>query len=185
VVGRPVRERMVSAHSGEREPPRASPIDAPRAPVGAPRWKLTRKQWVGLPALALVPVLALFGVFGERSATITAATPSLGVRVTYPERFRYRQSERLEIAVTNRSTRVLDSVRVSLDTAYLARFEDVRVAPAPRTPYEVWLAPIAPGETRLVVVELTGKRYWRHAGSLGVAMGDERASFRISSLVFP
>lgn len=173
------------ATSVDREPPRAAPIDAPRAPLGAPRWVLTRKQWVGLPVLALIPVLALFGVFGERTATITTATPSLGVRVAYPERFRYRQSERLEVAVTNRSARALDSIRVSLDTAYLARFGDVRVEPAPLIPYDVWLARVAPGETRLVVVELMGKQYWRHSASLGVAMGDERAEVHFSSLVFP
>jgi hypothetical protein len=175
----------MDARSSQREPPRAAPIDAPRAPIGAPRWVLTRKQWVGLPILALIPLLAMFGVFGERMATITTATPSLGVRVSYPDRLRYRQSERLEVAVTNRSARALDSVRVSLDTAYLARFQSVRVAPAPRTPYDVWLAHVGPGETRLVLVDLTGDAYWRHTGSLGVTMGDERAAVRVSSLVFP
>ncbi|MFI5241664.1 MAG: hypothetical protein ACHQRL_01545 [Gemmatimonadales bacterium] len=165
--------------------PHAEPIEAPRAPIGVPRLKLTRKQWVGLPFLLLIPVLALFGVFGERTATIATATPSLGVTVSYPERLRYRQTERLEIAVTNRSSNLVDSVSVSVDTAYLSRFMDVRVTPEPSAAYEVRLARIAPGETRLVVADVTGNRYWRHPASLGVAMGGERATVHFSSLVFP
>ena len=173
------------ASSGDRKSPFAAPLDAPRAPLGAPRWVLTRKQWVGLPILALIPVLALFGAFGERTATVSETTPSLAVRVTYPERFRYRQTERLEIAVTNRSARALDSVLVSLDTAYFSRFTGVHVEPEPQAAYAVRLANVAPGETRLVVAEVTGDAYWRHPGTMGVAMRDERAVVRISSLVFP
>jgi hypothetical protein len=175
----------VRGRNADGDLPQSAPIDAPRAPIGAPRWSLTRKQWVGLPMLTLIPVLALFGVFGDRTARITAATPSLGVTVSYPERLRYRQTERLEVAVTNRTSKMVDSVLVSLDSAYLSRFIDVRVIPAPSAAYEVRLVRVAPGEARLVVVDVTGNRYWRHPASLAVAMGEERATVHFSSLVFP
>lgn len=175
-----MRERSVVP-----EPPSAPPVDAPRAPEGAPRLVLTRKQWVGLPVLALIPALALAGVFGDRTATVGASTPSLGVRVAYPERLRYRETAQLEIAVTNRGARALDSVRVSLDAAYLAGFTGVRVQPAPRASYEVALARVAPGETRRVEVEVVANRYWRRSATVAVAAGDERATVRFSSLVFP
>jgi hypothetical protein len=167
------------------EPPSAAPIDAPRAPPGAPRFVLTRKQWVGLPVLALIPALALAGVFGERTASVSATTRSLGVTVTYPARLRYRQTAHLEIAVTNRAARALDSVHVSLDTAYLAAFVGVHVQPAPVVPFIVSLAQVAPGETRRIEVELSGDRYWQRNATLDIATGDERATVRFSSLVFP
>jgi hypothetical protein len=176
---------VVRGRGEDGDLPHSAPIGAPRAPIGAPRWTLTRKQWVGLPVLLLIPVLALFGVFGERTDTITTATRSLGVTVSYPARLRYRQTERLEIAVTNRTESAIDSVRVSLDTAYLARFIEVRVRPEPFASYDVRLADIAPGETRLVVVDMTGNRYWRHPASIGVAMGEELATVHFSSQVFP
>lgn len=176
---------MVHGRGEDGDLPHSAAIDAPRAPNGTPRWSLTRKQWVGLPVLALIPVLALFGVFGERTATSTTTTTSLGVTVSYPASLRYRQMERLEIAVTNRTSRTIDSVQVSLDSAYLSRFIDVRVIPEPTAVYEVRLAHIAPGETRLVVADVTGNRYWRHTASLGIATGDERATVRFSSLVYP
>jgi hypothetical protein len=153
--------------------------------VGAPHWVLTRKQWIGLPILAIITLLAVFGTFGERIVTVTTATHSLGVTVSYPERFRYGQTERLQIAVTNRSARTLDSVVVSLDTAYLSRFVDVRVKPEPSAAHDVLLERVLPGETRRVDLEVTGDRYWRHSASLGVAIGDERATVHFSSLVFP
>ena len=165
--------------------PEVPPIDAPRAPAGAPRLVLTRKQWVGIPVLALIPALALAGVFGDRTAIAGAATPSLGVTVTYPERMRYRETAQLEIAVTNRGVRALDSLRVSLDAAYLAGFTNVHVQPAPLGLYEVALAHVAPGETRRVEVEITGNRYWRRSATFVAATGDERAAVRFSSLVFP
>ena len=175
-----MRERSVVP-----EPPPAAPIGAPRAPAGAPRLVLTRKQWVVLPVLALIPLLALAGVFGERTASVSATTRSLGVTVTYPARLRYRQTAHLEIAVTSRAAQALDSVRVSLDTAYLAAFVGVHVQPAPVVPYIVSLAHVAPGETRRVEVELGGNKYWRRNATLEVATGDERATVRFSSLVFP
>lgn len=180
-----VEVRVVPAREREEDLPAVPPMDAPRAPIGAPRWVLTRKQWVGLPVLALITVLAMVGTFGERTATVTAATRSLGVTVSYPERIRYRQTERLQVAVTNRGSATLDSVVVSLDTAYLSRFTDVRIEPEPVVAYDVRLAHLVPGETRLVVAEVTGDRYWRHPATVGVAMGDERAAVRFSSLVFP
>ena len=50
---------------------------------------------------------------------------------------------------------------------------------------DVLLERVLPGETRRVDLKLTGDRYWQHSASLGVAIGDERATVHFSSLVFP
>jgi len=117
----------------------------PRAPAMRRRIALTRKQWIGLPVLAVVPVLALAGVFGERSTTTAARSTTIQIFVRYPERFRYRQVQSLEVSVRNVSTSPLDTVRVALDTSYVTRFAAVRIEPAPRTAFVVALTNLKPG----------------------------------------
>ena len=45
-----------------------------------------------------VPILALLGLFGERTALAGARSATLDVAVSYPERFRYRQVQPLTLA---------------------------------------------------------------------------------------
>ena len=149
------------------------------------QFALTRKQRIGIPLLTLVPLLALFGFFGERAATVSVTSASLAVSVRYPERFRYRQVQPLEVSVRNRSARVLDSVDVALDTAYLTRFSSVRITPSPRTAFTVTLLGLAPGEQRLVSAELWGQEYGRHRGHITVSTLNDSAVVAIRTLVFP
>jgi hypothetical protein len=149
------------------------------------RIALTRKQRIGIPLMTLVPLLALFGAFGERSATVAATSPSLAVSVRYPVRFRYRQTEPLAITVRNRSSRTIDTIDVSLDTAYMTRFANVRITPEPRTAFTVELTAVKPGEQRLVVAELEGERYGRHRGRIVAAAPNDSAVVTMRTLVFP
>jgi hypothetical protein len=165
--------------------PKAPIIDAPRAPTDTPHIRLTGKQKVGLPLLALIPILAMLGVFGNSTNTIAVASPAVGIAVTYPERMRYRQTEPLEISVVNRGARTLDSVLVLVDTSYLSRFIGVHGNPAPTMDFAIPLYSVQPGESRLISIELTGDRYWRHPGTVIVATGAERTTVTLSTLVFP
>jgi hypothetical protein len=149
------------------------------------RLALTRKQVIGLPLLAAVPLMGLLGVFGERSAHTTTASARLEVTIRYPERFRYRQIESLEISVRNRSATMIDTVHVWLDTAYITRFSSVRIEPMPQRAFAIALLHVEPGESRLVAAELWGERYGRHSGRLVVSANADTASARISTLVFP
>jgi hypothetical protein len=170
----------------EKYPLPASPeVAAPRAPTDLPHVRLTGKQWFGLPVLALIPLLAMLGVFGDRQRTIAVTSRSLGITIDYPDRMRYRQSELLEISVVNRSERALDTVLVSVDSSYLSRFIDVRGNPPPTTYFSVPLISMRPGETRLLSIELTGNRYWRHPATVTAATGSERTTVAFSTLVFP
>jgi hypothetical protein len=165
--------------------PKSPIVAAPRAPADTPRVRLTRKQWIGLPVLALIPVLAVLGVFGDREKTIAVASPSLGITINYPERMRYRQSELLEISVVNRGQRALDTVLVSVDTSYLSRFIGVHGNPPPITDFSVPLFGVQPGESRLISIGLTGNRYWRHPATVSATTGTERTTVAFSTLVFP
>ena len=146
---------------------------------------LTRKQRIGLPILTLIPLLALLGIFGERAATVNATSSSLAVSVRYPERFRYRQVLPLAVTVRNQSPRLIDTIRVSLDTAYITRFSSVRITPAPSTAFTVTLAGVRPGEQRLVSAELWGQDYGRLRGRIVVSTPNDSAVVNVRTLVFP
>jgi hypothetical protein len=156
-----------------------------RPPDSAPRLSLTRKQILGLPLLAAIPVLTLFGAFGESRHAVRVTSSALEMTVRYPSRFRYRQVQSLEVTVRNRSGRALDTVSVSLDTAYITRFSSVRIEPAPRETYVVKLVDLAPHQSRLVSAELWGERYGSHKGRIVAAAGADSASTEIRTIVFP
>ncbi len=149
------------------------------------RIALTGKQRIGLPLLAVIPLLALFGVFGERTAAVEGSSVSLSLSVRYPARFRYRQLEPLDIFVRNRSRHVIDTIEVSLDTAYVTRFASVRITPAPRTAFTVRLTGVQPGEQRLVTAELEGERYGWHRGGIVASTANDSAVVLVRTLVFP
>lgn len=169
----------------ERPPNEAAGARPPAAPSIIRRIALTRKQWIGIPILAAIPVLTLLGVFGERAATTRASSRSLALVVRYPERFRYRQLQPLHVTIRNVSNRVLDTVWVWLDTSYVSRFSSVRIDPAPRSAFVVPLAMVAPGESRLVAAELWGEQYGVHHGLIMARSTSESVSVAIRTVVFP
>ena len=154
-------------------------------PHPARRIALTRKQWLGLPLIILVPVLTLFGVFGEHRREIQLRSRTLSAIVRYPDRFRYRQLQRLDIALRNTSARTIDTLRVSLDTSYISRFSSVRIVPSPRSAFVLDLIGVTPGETRLVTTELWGEQYGLHRGRIVASAGPDSLVGEISTFVFP
>jgi len=163
-----------------------SRVTGPAAPPPTTRrLALTRKQQLGLPLLALIPILTLFGFFGERSATVHASSAAIAMSVRYPERFRYRQVQPLEITVRNSSSHAIDTIEVSLDTAYITRFSSVRIMPDPDRAFVVQLIAVRPGESRLVAAELWGEQYGRHRGRIVVRTPNDSAAVIVQTLVFP
>ncbi|MFL5613596.1 MAG: hypothetical protein ACJ796_08050 [Gemmatimonadaceae bacterium] len=165
--------------SARQESPLPEPPSLPR------QIRLTRKQLLGLPLIVLVPLLTLLGVFGEHQGTVGVEHGPFSVVVRYPDRFRYRQVQQLDISLVNLSQRAIDTVRVSLDTAYISRFSSVRIIPTPRSAFVVELSGVGPGERRLVTAELWGERYGVHRGRIVVSAGTDSASVELRTLVFP
>jgi hypothetical protein len=161
------------------------PVSPPSPPLVAPRLSLTGKQLVGIPLLAVIPLLTLLGVFGEARTTTRVVSPAVDMRVVYPSRLRYRQIGLLEIAVRNVSGHTLDTLALSLDTAYVTRFSSVRIEPAPQLAYRVALTAIKPRETRLVAAELWGQDYGSHTGHIVATTLGDSVSSRIQTFVFP
>jgi hypothetical protein len=162
--------------------PDPSPLHAPWID---PKIKLSWKQRIGFPILLAIPILALFGIFGETRAHAHATSGSIDLEVSYPARFRYRQVQSLRASVRNLSQVMADTVRVSFDTAYVASFSSVRFDPAAKSAYTVDLTDIKPSESRLVSVELWGQEYGNHRGTIVASRGSDSAIVRLRTLVFP
>jgi hypothetical protein len=162
-----------------------SDLSPPRAPSIDPKIVLSWKQRIGFPILLAIPILALFGIFGETRAHAQSTSGSIDLEVSYPARFRYRQVQSLRATVRNLSPVVADTVRVSFDTAYIARFSSVRFDPAAKSAYAVDLIDIKPSESRLVSVELWGQDYGNHRGTIVARHGSDSAIVHLRTLVFP
>jgi hypothetical protein len=157
----------------------------PPAPEIKRTIELSRKQRIGFPILLAIPILALFGIFGESQAYAHVTSAAFDVAVSYPSRLRYRQVQSLRITVRNLSATVADTVRVSFDTAYIARFSSVRFDPAAKSAYTVDLTDVKPSESRLISVELWGQDYGNHRGKVVARHGADSAIIRLGTLVFP
>jgi hypothetical protein len=174
---------MAPEQGGTPPPPEVSLPDAPDIDR---RIRIPAFRAIGMAVIALIPVLAVAGVFGERWSRATAHGASLEVGVEFPTRCRYRMLNSVTATVTNRSPRTIDTVTVRLDTAYALRFSTVVFTPAAQEAYSVPLTAIASGETRLVVIELQGERYGRHAGRLRFeSTSGDSLSVRLHTLIFP
>lgn len=161
-------------------------VQPPSAPDIHRRFNLNRWQWLGVMLLLLIPLLALFGLFGESWGTDRDQTAELSVEIRYPTRYRYKMGKSIQLDVTNRTNALLDTVNVEIDTAYLSEFSSVVAIPAFEHPYVVELTALEAGETRPVRVEIQGENYGRHNGEIRVSAGGaDTARLHLSTFIFP
>ena len=150
------------------------------------RFALYRRQLPGLILLLLIPVLAIAGVFGESHAEAQARAGDLTLRVRHPSRLRFEQISTLDVVVANHGAARIDTLVVTIDTAYLSRFSGVTLTPSATAPFEVELTGVAPGESRRVHVEMDAMRIGRHRGDVRVSAGGaDTATLGIATIVFP
>lgn len=143
-------------------------------------------QAAGLAVLVLIPILALFGLFGESWETTAAESAELEMWVRYPDRFRYKMINSLRIRIRNISGGKLDTVAVSFDPDYIRPFSNVAFTPSAARPYTVNLVGIRPGEIRFVHVHMQGEHYGRHSGWIkATAGGADTARAEVSTFIFP
>lgn len=151
------------------------------------RLKLYTAQWIGLPLIFLVPILALLGVFGESREVVEGRSDELRMTVEYPTLYRYKQIDRVQVLVTNESNTTLDTVVVAFDPAYVSRFSTLMFIPSAKVPFDVELLDVGPGQTRRVWAELQGEAYGRHRGTIEAYRqgGLDTARVFVSTVIFP
>src|SRR5690606_36536215 len=159
--------------------------DPPGAPEIPRRLSIYRFQLIGLPFIIAVPVLALFGVFGERSQTRHAEQGALTASVHYPSVFRYRMIDAIDLRIGNRGSAPIDTLTVALDPSYAARFSIVAAVPPFTCSYEIEFTDVAPGERRDLRIEIQAENYWSHDGTLTIAAGADTIVLALTTLVFP
>lgn len=142
---------------------------------------------MGLPIIFLLPLLAVFGVFGESREIVEGASAVLTLRAEYPTRTRYRQTESLEIVVENRSDRTIDTVVVSLDADYIRKFSSPTFIPDVTEPFEIEFLEVKPGESRRIWGELQGESYGRHRGMIEAygAGSSDTVGVALDTIIFP
>lgn len=159
------------------------PPQAPR--LGVPP-RLYLFQWIGVPVLLLIVVLAVFDVFGETRKTVSGGGDgALAVEAVYPGRFRYKLIDRFWIRVENRSDRTLDTVRVAFEPDYLRSFSNVTATPAFEEVYTVPLVDVGPGEARIVEVGVQAERAGMHRGWLAASSDAGAVRLELATFVFP
>src|SRR5438045_9731523 len=87
----PMDSARTDAASETRSAARTTALEPPPPPAMERRFALTRKQKLGLPLLAAIPILTLFGVFGERPAEARLTTADFAAGLRYPSRLRCPQ----------------------------------------------------------------------------------------------
>lgn len=148
------------------------------------RVRIPAVQWVGVPLILLLPLLAVLGVFGTRR-TVVRARGAVEVRVAYPTGARYDFLTGMAVTVRNRSPLRLDTVRVAFDRAYITAFSQVSFIPAVDQAFVTSLTDVAPGESRLITVEMWGDRAGPHAGTVVAAAGRDTVVAPLRTFTFP
>lgn len=158
-----------------------------RAPEEPRRFRLHRFQWIGMPLILLVPLLALFGLFGETRDHVEEVGSELAVDVEYATRYRYKQINWVETVVENRADSLLDTVVVDFDPAYVSRFSTYQFIPSPTEAFRVELVGMKPRERRIVWAELQAEQYGRHEGTLDVYRkgGGDTVRVQLSTFIYP
>jgi hypothetical protein len=160
--------------------------EPPPAPEIRRRVRLYTAQWIGIPAMALIPLLALFGAFGERRTELTAAAAGLDVAIDLPTRVRTAQRTHIEVRVHNLSGDTARDVTVRFDPQYFEDAMDPSFIPERDAPYEATLPALPSGADGSVRVELEFGRMGRSTGAISVSRdGREGTRTRISTFILP
>jgi hypothetical protein len=162
----------------------------PQPPEIRRRVAFHRTQLIGVPLLAIIPILALFGVFGTSTGEASAESAELQLHISYPTRFRYKVINSLTVEVRNRTGQALPAITVDFDKSYLSQFSGVAFTPSVKTVtgevYMVELTDVQPNEARTVSVEIQAEEYGGHPGFISATAGDaEGVRATVNTFVFP
>jgi hypothetical protein len=162
----------------------------PQAPKIDRKLVLDPLQAIGVPLLALIPILALAGLFGIDVEQRSGDSGVLSVNVEYPARTRLQTSGTLTIEVGNSGEQSLTGVTVGVERDYVEAFSEVSFTPSAAgisdDQYVVDLGEVPAGAWRRVVLEFSPQRYWRQRGTVNVSVeGGDSASVDVSTFVYP
>lgn len=157
----------------------------PSPPDIAPKLRFFRTEMIGMPLIALLPILAIAGLFGPSTASAEGRIGAVQWSIEHPSVTRYENRDRLELRLSNSGDSAVSELTVAFDPEWIHAFAPVSFEPAPETPYVVDVGEIGPGETRLVVIELTAEQYGKYQGRLVISDGAQTAIAPLETFIFP
>lgn len=168
----------------------SKPPQPPQPPSIETRLRFHLHQLIGIPLIILIPILALFGMFGETLGAVDASNAQLQMHVEYPTRFRYKMIDSIEVLLFNASDQVIPTVNVHFDRAYIEQFSTVTFTPSIKTisedVYLVEMTDLQPQETRVISITIQAEEYGKHSGTISAAPeGSEGLQVQVDTITFP
>lgn len=169
---------------------KAESSQPPQPPQVARKLQFHILQLVGVPLMMLIPVLAIFGAFGETVHEVTESSQNLEMHVTFPTRFRYKMIDSVTVSIRNTSDQPITSVHITFDRAYIESFSTVTFTPSVKhvteEVYVVELTDLQPGQVQIVSLSIQAEKYGNHQGVITAKQGsDEGLQAHITTLTFP
>lgn len=158
----------------------------PQPPEQPRRFRLHLLQWIGIPILMLLPLLALLGVFGREETIVRTSSSEVLLEVSYSSRLWYKQNNPMAVTVTNTSGRLLNNVSVRCDSAYFATYSNLTFIPDIQNAYVLSVESLAPGEHLSIRIDGQPEKQGRSTGYITVYAGNEKsATVTLETFVFP
>lgn len=160
----------------------------PDGPPAIPdiRRRFHRRHLVGLALLAILPLIAAFGLLSTGIQVARESTPAFDVVVEYPSRVRATHRASLRVVASARAGHVVDGLGVSIAPDYLANFAVHDATPDRTAPGEVELPVLGPGDVASVLVDLEAVRFGLHRGTVRVGAPDgDTLAIAIRTFILP
>ena len=162
----------------------------PQPPEVARKLQFHVLQVVGIPLMMLIPILAIFGFFGETVHEVKESSQNLEMHVKFPTRFRYKMIDSLNVSIRNTSNQPIPTVLVTFDRAYVENFSTVTFTPSVKhvteTAYIVELTDLQPGQAQIVSLSIQAEKYGDHEGVITAKSdGSEELQARVTTFTFP
>jgi hypothetical protein len=163
----------------------SDPPDPPQPPDFGRKIDLRLPHAVGAIALSLVVVLAIAGVFDTRSKEVTGSLGAIDITIQYPSRMRYHETSAIEVSMAYDASAIADSIRMTVSSAYLERFESVTYVPEAGRPGLLVVVPDRNVGERSARVEMRAARPGMARGTVRVEGPDEHVEFPIHTMILP
>lgn len=161
------------------------PIEPPELPPLRRKLKFSPGQILGLGLLVLIPVLALFKLFGQGEAFASGRSSTLALTVEYPPRLRHGTAEVVVTEVRNTTAALMDTITVIFDSSYVSKVAEPRFTPPVTRAFELDLANVRPGESRRIELAFHAEDYWSHSGVILAVHRGDTARVRVQTFVLP
>lgn len=145
-----------------------------KTPESSPKIKAWRYQYIGIPFLLSIPILALLGFFGGTTKKIQFHQNDFSISLDYPDLLRNGQTEYVQIKILNTSIESLKNFKVHLNSEFLQQFDEIEAIPSFDKNIEVSLEEIPPNEQRFVFFKLKANKAGPHYGRIEIKKSNEK-----------